>query len=279
MLSSRIFFKDRLPISYSLFNKLFRSYILNKNIDHDEMKAFHENGFVKLDINLQPELDKFKEKIKLPKHTPDEKKVWFYLESKDKKDLELALIEKLKKKIDIISKYFNSDINFANMRIYRIMHSENDDKEIYADRFHQDGYLMNYIKIHINMMDVTTNDGPMNIVSLKDKENFFNLSNYKDRTDYNKEFDSNLIHRNIGNYGDCFLFSSPQCFHRAEIPSKFRDMMQLIFVATPKNYDLKKLNEIKHVKNEENYKLILYSKPYTLLTMSKTFMSFFAAKN
>ena len=129
------------------------------------------------------------------------------------------------------------------------------------------------------MMDVTTNDGPMNIVSLKDKENFFNLSNYKDRKDYNKEIDSNLIYRNIGSYGDCFLFSSPQCFHRAEIPTKFRDMMQLIFVATPKNYDLKKLNDIKYVKNEENYKLILFSKPYTLLTMLKTFMSFFAAKN
>ena len=169
---SKKFFKERLPISYVVFNKLFRKFILNRNSESQEMKKFHKDGFVKLEINLKDVIDKFKDKIKLNKHNPEDKKIWFYLEPKDKEELEKNILTCLNKKILDIGNYFNSDINFANMRMYRILHSENSDKEIYADRFHQDGYLITYIKIHINMMDVGHNDGPMNIISIKNKKKF-----------------------------------------------------------------------------------------------------------
>ena len=187
---------------------------------------------------------------------------------------------KLKDKINNLKKYFNSDINFANLRMYRILNAEKTEKEIYADRFHQDGYLLTYIKIHINMMDVGLNDGPMNIISRKHKKKFFKDANYADRCDYDYSYkDDNIIYKNTGKYGDCFLFSSPQCFHKAEIPSNFRDIMQLIFVATPKNYSLEKIEQIPYEKNEEKAKLILFTKPYSLFFTIKIFLNYLIAKN
>ena len=67
------------------------------------------------------------------------------------------------------------------------------------------------------------------------------------------------------------FFFIPQCFHRIEIPGKFRDMMQLIFVATPRKFNFKELDKIQFKKNEENHKLILFSKPYTSFSIFNTF--------
>ena len=51
------------------------------------MKKFHKDGFVKLEINLKDVIDKFKDKIKLNKHNPEDKKIWFTLNQKIKKNL------------------------------------------------------------------------------------------------------------------------------------------------------------------------------------------------
>ena len=55
--------------------------------------------------------------------------------------------------------------------------------------------------------------------------------------------------------------------------------MQLIFVATPRKFNLKELDKIQFKKNEENHKLILFSKPYTSFSIFNTFLSFLNAKN
>ena len=95
---SKKFFKERLPISYVVFNKLFRKFILNRNSRKPRNEKFHKDGFVKLEINLKDVIDKFKDKIKLNKHNPEDKKIWFYLEPKDKEELEKIYLHVLIKK-------------------------------------------------------------------------------------------------------------------------------------------------------------------------------------
>ena len=52
-------------------------------------------------------------------------------------------------------------------RIYNFQNKNNLDEEHFAEHFHQDSYLMNYCKIHINLMDVYEDDGPTEIIPRK----------------------------------------------------------------------------------------------------------------
>ena len=49
---------------------------------------------------------------------------------------------------------------------FRIYHVEDNsiDREYYSNHYHQDAYLKIYNKIHINLMDVEEEDGPLHII-------------------------------------------------------------------------------------------------------------------
>ena len=69
------FLYARLPVSYVIFNKIFNKRIINANIENKKLREFNENGFVKLDINFENEIDFLKKNIKCL--NPNDKKQLF----------------------------------------------------------------------------------------------------------------------------------------------------------------------------------------------------------
>ena len=64
-------------------------------------------------------------------------------------------------------------------------------EEFYSENFHQDGYIMIYNKIFINMMDIRNEDGPLEVIPLENRKSFFNDFNYKDRHNYKSNGNQN----------------------------------------------------------------------------------------
>lgn len=278
------YFDQRLPFIYILFNFLFRIFIVNLKTKDNEILQFHNSGFIKIDISLKDEIIEFKNKFFINKQKNQNKKK-IPLELND--DHKIILITKIKKKLSPffkkLEKYYNCDCIISDVLMWRNYSFDNKnsfkDNEHYAEHFHQDSYLMIYSKIFINLMDVTETDGPLEIIPREDRTKFVKAFNYKDRHDYNFFGDHSLIKKNTGKVGDCFLFSSPQIFHRAGVPKNHRDMIQLIIVALPKKLS-KKLKEIDEIKlfnnNYEHFQK--FTKPYSILKVIKLFFIFLKHK-
>ena len=93
----------------------------------------------------------------------------------------------LKEKIE---NYFNLKMYIINVDISRnfpinknIEHSAN----LYSNNYHVDYYIMNYFKMFINLHDVDDTQGPMNLYSKKNSKKFIRFNNFKDRSSYNLE--------------------------------------------------------------------------------------------
>ena len=257
------FFGARLPLSYVFFNTIFKWFIINKNINNEFIKKYYEDGFVKLDLNLADELDHIKEKM-----TPqgkNEKKQNLRLDEITQNHLKKILIKKFDKTFKDLEKYFNSNIVIANVNLFRNHHASNivegESEQVYSNYYHNDGYVLTYFKIFINLMDVGEKDGPLHIVYKKKTKVFFNESKYKDRYNYIPVENDKLIYKNTGKYGECFLFSTPECIHKAGIPDNFRDILQLTLIASP---DSKIKNENLNI-FRDNSNLIFTTKPYTVM--------------
>jgi len=128
-------------------------------------------------------------------------------------------------------------------------------------------------------MDVNNEDGPLEIIPIENKKSFFKSFKYKDRHNYDTSGDQNLIYKNTGEIGECFLFSSPQIFHRAGVPKYFRDIIQIIIVTIPKNHSegIKLEDEVKLFEgNEKN--IMKVSKPYGLMSLLRLYTIFFKRK-
>ena len=102
-------------------------------------------------------------------------------------------------------------------------------------------------------MDINEDDGPLEIIPIENRNSFIKSFKYKNMNNYNLFGDKNLIKKNVGKIGDCFLFSSPQIFHRAGVPKNYRDNMRIILVAIPKKIS-EELNYIDNEKLFENHK-------------------------
>ena len=81
--------------------------------------------------------------------------------------------------------YQKFSLNFQNQNNLK--------EEHFAEHFHQDSYLMTYSKIHVNLMDVTEDDGPLEIIPIENRSAFIKSFNYKDRYNYNFFGDKKLI--------------------------------------------------------------------------------------
>jgi hypothetical protein len=273
------FFNQRLPLIYILFNFLYRKLVVNYKIDDKEIKQFHSSGFTKIDISLKKEIEEYKDKFVLNNEelNKNEKKVNFELNNIDKKELSIKIKKKLLPFIIKLEDYFNCDVIISDItasRNYNHNDALNLDIDHFANHFHQDSYMMTYNKIFINLMDVNEDDGPLEVIPRENRNSFVKSFNYKDRFNYNLFGDKNLIRKNIGKIGDCFLFSSPQVFHRAGVPKNYRDNMQIILVTIPKKYSegLDKIDDIKLFQN--NYQLYQkFTKPYSILKVIKLFFT------
>ena len=282
---SLIIFNQRLPLSYIMFNKLYKKFIESKKIKDDDILKFHNSGFVKLNINLKNEVEEYKDKLLIKEKDKEDtsKRVMFSLNDQDKKEFEIKIKKKLAPLIDKLENYFNCEVFISDIlpfRIYHIQDQNNLEKEAYANHFHQDGYLMIYNKIFINLMDIGDEDGPLQIIPIENNNSFFKSFKYKDRNNYNIFGDQNLIYKNSGKMGECCLFSSPQVFHRAGIPKTYRDLIQIILVTIPKKYSTGVYikDEVELFKgNEKN--IMKISKPYNLINILKLLIVFFRRKS
>ncbi len=282
---SLIIFNQRLPLSYIIFNKLYKKFIVSNKIEDDDILKFHNSGFVKLNIDLKREVEEYKDKffIKEKDKGDTSERVKFSLNDQDKKNFVIKVKKKLYPLIYKLENYFNCDVFISDIFPFRIYHVEDEnnlEKEAYANHFHQDGYLMIYNKVFINLMDINDEDGPLQIIPIENKDSFFKSFKYKDRNNYNVFGDQNLIYKNIGKIGECCLFSSPQVFHRAGVPKTHRDLIQIILVTIPKKYSegVYIKDEIELFKgNEKN--IMKISKPYNLINIIKLLLVFFQRKS
>ena len=209
------------------------------------------------------------------------RRIIFTIPSSEKLQLYEDLKNKLSPVLDDLSEYFSSHIEFAEIKLFRIKNEnigKDLNKDVYSNNFHQDGYTMNYIKLGINLMDITDNDGPMEIVNIQDRKNFVKSFKYKERNNYNVDGDKNLIYKNTGKIGDCFLFSPSQCFHRAGEPIKHRDMIMMILVASTKikkdQFNIEnKIDVFGSSYSNQNQQIISLTKPFGIINIFKIFFN------
>ena len=270
------FFNQRLPFIYILFNFFYRTFIVNLKSKDPEILNFHKLGFTKIDISLKDEISEFKDKFILKnQEEKNKKKMFFDLGNNDKKNYLSKIKKKLSPFLKKLENYHGCDCKISDVVMWRNFNFQNKnnlEEEHFAEHFHQDSYLMTYSKIHINLMDVTEDDGPLEIIPRENRSAFVKTFNYKDRDNYNFFGNNTLIKKNIGKIGDCIAWSSPQVYHRAGNPKNYRDMCQIILISVPKKYS-KELDEINDVKlfdnNQEDFQK--FTKPYSIVKVIKLF--------
>lgn len=276
---SILLFDQRVPLSYIFFNKLYKILIIKKDIINEEIYNFHYNGFEKLKININEGLIKFKNNLSILENDNGNnnykinKRQYFKIDQNKKVEFKSFLEKSFASTINRLSSYYKSEVNIESIKFFRINHEDNSEmnnKEVYSNYFHQDAYLFTYIKIFVNLMDISETDGPLEIISINDRSKFIKKFKYKDRNNY-KYIKDDIIYKNTGKAGDCFLFSSPQCFHKAGIPSKYRDILQVILVASPK-LSHKNSKSLQEKDLFENDKIISLTKPYSVYSTIKLFI-------
>ncbi len=278
---SILLFNQRVPLSYIFFNKLYRILIVKKDKINEEIYNFHHKGFGKLKININEGLIKFKNNLSIlekdngSNNIKIDKRQYFMIEENKKSEFKSFLDKSFSSVMNNLSSYYKSEVNIESIKFFRI-NNENDfelkNKEVYSNFFHQDAYLFTYIKIFVNLMDIGETEGPLEIVPIHDSSKFIKKFKYKDRNNY-KNVKDDIVYKNIGKAGDCFLFSSAQCFHKAGIPNNYRDILQIILVASPKfNYKNSESEQKKDV-FEKNDKVISLTKPNSVYSTVKLFFA------
>jgi hypothetical protein len=210
------------PISFVIFNKLYKKFILERNTNDSEISLYFNNGFVKLKINLKNVIKKYKKNFFIKKNNDiKSKNIKFYLSERKKKLFLDEIKKKLKPLKSKLENYFNCEVHYSLFQVFRNYRIENKfdlKKQYYANHYHQDSYLFTYHKIFVNLMDINIEDGPLHVVPINNLKKFCKSFNYKDNHDYSFSGDEKLVYKNTGKLGDCFLFSSTEVIHKAGIP-------------------------------------------------------------
>jgi len=257
-------FSKRLPLSYSLFNYFFDK-LKNKENLNKSIEDFENNGFSKIDYCFSHEVDEIKNKLS-SKIRLNEGRENYNISLEQKSQFADIIIKKLNPFLLNLEKYLNSRPVLVDLNVWKNHFFKKDlianDKDLIAESFHNDGYLCNYLKIHINFEDVDLNKGPMNIIKKGFNKKFRNDVNYLGRSAYNKDNldNKNYLYKNIGKKGDALLFDPTAVFHRATIPNKnfTRTMMEIILYIPRKK--IENVNQILNL----NTKYKSLTKPHSL---------------
>lgn len=234
-----LLFKSPNTFTYSVFNYFYNKYIVNLEGADDEIKFFHENGYLKPKLNFKTEVNQLMETLDENRTIRNESSTKFLLNDSSK-EIVRNILKSTKFQIfkDKLEKYFNLKMHLINVvakRNYPLDKNKEHNTNIYSNNYHADYYLMNYFKMFINLQDVDESQGPMNLYSKKNSKRFIAFNNYKDRGNYKIKNEKELgVVKNTGSKGDLFLCSTPQCLHRASSPEigKKRDMLFLTFAVT-----------------------------------------------
>lgn len=262
-------FSRRLPFSYCIFNYLFDKLKNKKNLSSD-LSNFEKNGFTKLSYNFVNEVNiiennlSSKTKIRINQAREN-----YDINLNDKIYFADIIIKKLKPFFQDLENYYNSKPVLVDLNIWKnhffIKDKNNKKKDLIAESFHNDGYINNYFKIHINFDDIDLNKGPMEIIKKSFNDEFRKDVNYKDRSSYNEEeiLHKDYIYSNVGKKGDALMFDPTAVFHRATIPCKnfTRKMMEIILYIPKKKIE----NENQILKFNDKYKSL--TKPHSILKL------------
>jgi hypothetical protein len=237
----RKFFRNFNPLSYNLFNLIYKKNISNKfYFTNNFISSYHKLGFAKLgrvdDQNINKLLISLKKNN--PNIYPGSSFSYNYKIEKDTMEIIKKIIDlKLTKKLEVLERYYNLKIALVHLKITRNYYDPNSNfVENYSNFFHSDGYLFNLFKIFINLEDVDESKGPLTIVKKEKSKEFINFYSY-DKRKYCSIVDQtdNFFYKNLGQKGDVFLCNTTELLHKAgEIEkNKSRDMLFLEFVAYP----------------------------------------------
>ncbi len=122
---------------------------------------------------------------------------------------------------------FNYSIDFFLVYSTYNINEENLEKDIYANHWHRDKpFSKNTLKIIIPIDKIHANNGPMEILSIKDssKINFF--------LDLKKMFFPNRF-KLAGSVNDVFYFLPNLCYHKAGIPEVGQKRTQMMLQLNP----------------------------------------------
>ena len=249
-------FNSPSTFTYTVFNYFYNRFVINLEEADQEIKVFHEKGYLKPNLNFQDEATKLMETLDERRSIKSKSSIQFLLNEDSKKVIRNILksskFQNLKKKIE---KYFNLKMYLVNVAVTRNLPLDKKIEyhtNVYSNNYHVDYYIMNYFKMFINLQDVDETQGPMNLYSKNNSKKFISSNDYKDRSNYklNNEKELGLI-KNTGLKGDLFICSTPQCLHRASSPEigKKRDMLFLSFAVTSES----KVSKQDLFSFEENY--------------------------
>lgn len=138
----------------------------------------------------------------------------------------------------IIQGYYGSHFHVKNLMCWRNYHvpsSVLEEVEIFSNRWHADFRPTSWLKLFINLSDVSGEDGPFHLQP-RGRTADLVRGRFKDRDDYGYpneviEDPDNIV-RATGPIGSAVFANTAQCLHRAGIPEPghHRDIIQLVFV-------------------------------------------------
>ena len=277
-----LFFGNLNTFSYCLFNYYFCRKILNKKIlnKNETIKTFDQEGFVQLKNFDVEKIKKLNEELSKQNIYKSEGNRFIYkIDDNVKQIIKSIILIDCKNVLDDLKKYYNSNIYLGHALITRNFNYDPSKGESYSSYFHCDGYLYTYFKILINLSDVDSNMGPMQIINKKNTKKNINIFKYSSRNYTKQKKINSEIFINTSPVGNGLLVSTPQCLHKAGIPKKnfYRDMLYLIFCAYPNkdedifSYDNEKNSTIWENNSKEVKKL---SKPYGYKKLFKLYNNF-----
>jgi len=176
------FFNNPNTLNYSIYNYFYNKYIINLNQKDEEINFFHENGYLKPNINFKEEVLELRKNLDDDKKHPfkSEFKFFWLINNKGKEIIKNILYSKkfsnLKKKLE---NYYNLNTYIINIEAARNFPLPGDEHKIkaYSNEYHVDYYIMNYFKIFINLDDVDHAKGPTNLYSKKNSKKFVKNNN------------------------------------------------------------------------------------------------------
>lgn len=272
------FFGKRKPLSYCIFNFLFSIFVTNNSINTKIITKFKTKGFTKLNENFSDEIKQASIYLKETEKT-NKAQTHYKLDLNTKSKIIQIFSKKMEYVLNELDQYYNYKPAIVDATVWTNHNYKRDDirnSDTISESFHCDGYLSNYLKIHINFQDVGENDGAMTIVEKNKSKKFLKDFEYSDRYSYKREISKEMpyIYKNVGQKGEALLFDAANCFHCANIPERnnLRTMMQIVLFIPP--YKLKDSNQIeKHFNNYKNF-----TKPSRIIEICSLFFKYMFKK-
>ena len=242
-------------------------YVKNLKTQNNEISFLLKNGYLKLDLTKEKELNDLLDKI------VEESNVFFnhykknssktiykeYLINlttnyKEKNCDNLIKLEKNEKIVNLVGEYLDMlpTITFSAYWYSPFLKKTHSGSQL----IHLDHEEFKQIKMFVYCSDVKIDNGPMHIINKKESINIQKKINYKTNEE-NKRLDDSSIDKKLikdlsGNIKSIYLVDTSSCFHFGGRVSSGYRLMGVIQYLTPLSYNYKNLKKKLPVINKKN---------------------------